>query len=324
MSVGIRALAGYVPQKIVTNDEVSHTTGASQDWIVERTGVETRRFAASEQATSDLAERAIRNLGPIDTRNVRYLIVATSTPDQPQPSTAAILQGRLGWEGVPSFDINAVCSGFVYALVVASRLLSDEDSDGIAIVVGSDRYSGILDMTDRRTASLFGDGAGVAVLGQVPQGYGIRGHCLKTHGKYSDAVGVRVGGTREPTTTKNLAEGGDRFRMDGRIAREYIAQVLPGVVQSALDQSALEISDLSRIFMHQGNVRLVESVADLLDVPRDLVPITADKWGNTAAASIPLTMSDATIENPFIRGEHIMLAAVGGGLTAGAVILTWY
>ncbi|WP_024806039.1 3-oxoacyl-ACP synthase III family protein [Nocardia sp. BMG51109] len=324
MAVGIVAMSGYVPSREIAATDIAEWTGADAQRIIERTGVGLRRYAAPGQATSDLAVRAVRGLPDFDPATIRYLIVATSTPDQPQPSTAAIVQGKLGLEGVPAFDVNAVCTGFLYALVIGSRLLDAGDDDGMVLMVGADRYSGIVDRTDWRTCALFGDGAGAVLLGQVPDGFGIRGHTLTAHGSHRDLVGVAAGGSARPTTGDELAAGADRFRMQGRPVKEYALDALPEVVDSALALSGLEVGDVHRAFLHQGNVRLVEACADVLKLSRDRVPITADRFGNTAAASIPLTMVADRDDTAFARGEHYLLAGIGGGMTAGAVVATWY
>ena len=251
------------------------------------------------------------------------MVVATTTPDQPQPATAVFVQDKLGLQEVPAFDLNAVCSGFLYALDVADALLTAHPDWASVLVIGADKYSDIMDRGDRRTVSLFGDGAGAVLLGRVPEGHGVRGSALAADGRARDYVRVEAGGSRRPDR-----EGADPaahlFRMDGRAVRSWALQVVPKVVDRALHQAGLGVDDIDRVVFHQGNTRLVESLADALGIERGKVALSAPLLGNTAAASIPLTLHQEQARRPFQRGENILLAAVGGGMTAAASVLTWY
>ncbi|MGH3858965.1 3-oxoacyl-ACP synthase III family protein [Actinokineospora sp.] len=215
-----------------------------------------------------------------------------------------------------------MCSGFLYALATADGLLKDTDSTGL--VIGADMYSTIMDRADRRTVSLFGDGAGAVLLGRVPDGYGFRSIKLTTDGGYRELVEVVAGGTRERITPDAITAGRDLFRMDGRAVRAYALSAVPKVVAEALSAAAFDVDDMDRVIVHQGNVRLVEMLAAELGVPMDRVPMTAAEYGNTGAASIPVTLRAAHAERPFERGERVLLAAVGGGMTAGACVLVWH
>lgn len=223
------------------------------------------------------------------------------------------------------FDINAVCSGFVYGLTIASALLSSSSAFGTyALVVGSDMFSSVMDRTDRRTVSLFGDGAGAALLGPVPEGYGIGASRMVAHGSLRSLVEVPAGGTRKPLTPEARAAGEHLFKMDGRPVAEYALRALPEVIGATLADDGLSIEDIDRFIFHQANVRLLENITSELKLDPDRVPMTAPQYGNTGAASIPITMRDAQLRRPFRRGERILLAAVGGGMTAAATVLTWF
>lgn len=324
-AVGIRGIGAHLPGRLIDNDQIRAWSGATTDWVRERTGIMGRRYADTGTVTSDLAVAAVDDLlaaDPTIRERINLIVLATSTPDQPQPATAAVVQHKLGLTDIPAFDVNAVCSGFLYALATAEGLLRGTDSTGL--VIGADMYSTIMDRTDRRTVSLFGDGAGAVLLGRVPDGYGFRSIRLTTDGGYRELVEVVAGGTRERVTPDAVAAGRDLFRMDGRAVRDYAMSAVPKVVAEALSAAAFDVDDMDRVIVHQGNVRLVEMLAKELGVPMDRVPMTAAECGNTGAASIPVTLRAAHAERPFERGERVLLAAVGGGMTAGACVLVWH
>ncbi|WP_433260093.1 3-oxoacyl-ACP synthase III family protein [Actinosynnema sp. CS-041913] len=320
MSIGIVGLGAHLPDRVVTNAEVAAWADTTEEWIHTVTGIEERRYAADDEATSDLAVAAARAaLGSGPVAPPAAILLATSTPDQPQPATASVVQRALGFAGVPSFDLNAVCSGFLYAVVVAEALLRTGPG-GTALVVGADKYSTIMNRRDRRTVSLFGDAAGAVVLGEVPAGYGIQASHLLTDGHHAELIEVRAGGTRLPAGDPD----DHLFRMNGFVVREYVLRTLPKAVHAVLDASGVRLDEVDRFVFHQANARLVETCAEELGVPPAKVPLTAPLLGNTAAASIPVTLAAAHRERPLRRGERIVLAAVGGGMSTGAVLLTWY
>ncbi|MGW2964722.1 3-oxoacyl-ACP synthase III family protein [Streptomyces sp. NPDC001220] len=330
MGFGFLGLGGHVPPLVIDNAQVAEWTGAEENWIVERTGILERRYREPGTVTSDLALHAAREaLGALPEAVARLgvMVVATSTPDQPQPSTGAILQNKLGLSGVPAFDVNAVCSGFLYALAVADSMLSARlagEGGDHALVVGADMYSSLMNRSDRRTVSLFGDGAGAVLLGPVPDGYGVLGWRLVAHGEHRELVEVPAGGTRTPLDARSREAGEHLFRMRGREVRDYALGVLPKVVGEALDSAGIRLADVDRFILHQANTRLVEACTRELGVDPDRVPLTAPQFGNTATASIPLTLRAENELRPFRRGERLVLAGVGGGMTAGAVVVRWY
>jgi 3-oxoacyl-(acyl-carrier-protein) synthase III len=325
-SIGITAVGAHLPGRRIGNDTISAWTGAPVEWVGERTGIHTRRYAVPGTVTSDLAYAAVEDLlagRPGLRESIDLIVLATSTPDQPQPATAALLQHKLGITAVPAFDVNAVCSGFIYALATAEALLAN-GAGRCGLVVGADMYSTIMDRADRRTVSLFGDGAGAVLLAPVPAGYGLLATRLATHGDYRELVEVVAGGTRERLTPKAIEAGRDLFRMDGRRVRDYALHTVPKLIHEALAAAALDADDIDRFVLHQGNTRLVEMLARELGVPMDRVPLTAPAYGNTGAASIPVTLHHTTAERPLERGERVLFASVGGGMTAGAAVLVWY
>lgn len=328
MDIGITGLGAYVPTTVIDNATISGWTGASEAWIEERTGVCERRYADLQETTSDLAlEAALRALAQdpdFGAEDLELIVVGTSTPDQPQPSTAAILQDKMGLHGMPAFDLNAVCSSFMYALSVAHSWLASHNPDGHALVVGADRYSTIMDRADRRTVTLFGDGAGAVLLGPVPDSFGVRASRLTAHGEHRELVEVVAGGTREPLDVQALAAKRHLFRMDGRAVKEYALRSIADIVAGVLDDAGLEADEISHYVFHQGNPRLVEAFRDELDLDPARVPIIAGLYGNTAASSIPLTLATLDRDQLLSSGQHVLMAAIGGGMTAGAAVVTWY
>ncbi|MEU6329032.1 ketoacyl-ACP synthase III [Streptomyces sp. NPDC047049] len=321
MAIGILGLDSYLPDRVVTNAEVADWAGTTEEWIKATTGVEERRYAAAEEATSDLAVAAALKVLDEETRgNLAAIVLATSTPDQPQPATAALVQRKLGLPGVPAFDLNAVCSGFLYALTVAEAVLARWSPEARALVIGADKYSTIMNRADRRTVSLFGDAAGTVVLGRVPDGFGIQAAHLVTDGQYSEMIEVRAGGTRMPDGTPEER----LFRMNGFTVREYVLNALPKAVRQVLDETGTALGEIDRFVLHQANPYLVESCAAELGVPLEKFPLTCVELGNTAVASVPVTLAAAHRQRPLRRGERILLASVGGGLSTGVVLLTWY
>ncbi|MBL1077526.1 ketoacyl-ACP synthase III [Nocardia sp. 2] len=313
-AVGILRTGAYVPPTEVGNDRIAQWAHTTPEWIHERTGVATRRYADDTATTAGLAHAAALDLlGPDRAHWPRIggIIVATSTGDQPQPATAATLQHELGLGGIPAFDVNSVCVGYLFALTVAAGLCErGGDRDGPLLVAATDIYSRIMNRTDRTTVSLFGDGAGATLVGPVPAGYGLHASRLVTDGELRALVEV-------PATDR-------LFRMDGRAVRDYVLTTLPKIIDEALGESGLTLADMDRIILHQANTRLLEACVRELGVDPARVPLTAPRYGNTGAASIPLTLHASHLERPLQRGERLLLAGVGGGMSAGAVVLTWY
>ncbi|MGW2839449.1 3-oxoacyl-ACP synthase III family protein [Streptomyces sp. NPDC001493] len=327
MAIGIVATGSYLPDHIVTNDDLARTVDTSDTWITSRTGIRERRRAHEDQSTSDLGRlAALAALRDHDmaAEQLDALVVATSSPDQIQPSTACNLHAGMGLHQIPAFDVGAVCSGFVYATAAAAGLMNTFSQYNHVMVVGCEAYSRVLDYEDRGTCVFFGDGAGAAVLGRVPDGYGILGCDLIADSTRLDVVGIPAGGTREPADERTVAERRHFFRMDGRQVWDFATQAVPQVVKGALAAAGLDVDDVDLLITHQANARLIEECADRCGVPLDRVPMTVDRYGNTAAASVPITLDEAAAAGRLHRGDVVVLAAVGGGMTAGALVMRWY
>ncbi|MGW7313838.1 3-oxoacyl-ACP synthase III family protein [Streptomyces sp. NPDC054854] len=327
MPTGILATGSYVPERVVTNDELSRTVDTTDAWITARTGIRQRRRASPQQTTSDLGHQAamaaLEN-GGIRADQLDALVVATSTPDQIQPSTSCNLHAKMGLTHIPAFDVGAVCSGFVYATAAAAGMMSMFPKHRNVMVVGCETYSRILDFEDRGTCVFFGDGAGAVVLGEVPDGYGILGCELMADSTQLDVVGIPAGGANEPAGHDTVDERRHYFHMDGRRVWDFATQAVPHVVKEALAASGLDVTDVDHLITHQANARLIEECAQRAGIGLDRIPMTVDRYGNTAAASVPITLDEACASGRIRRGDIVVMAAVGGGMTAGALVVRWY
>ncbi len=308
----------YLPARVVTNDEIAQRVATSDEWIRTRTGIAQRHIAAEGEQTSDLALAAARealaaaSIAPAD---VDLIIVATTTPDMIFPSTSCLLQAKLGARGGPAFDVQAVCSGFVYALAVADKMVASGAVRN-ALVVGAEIYSRILDWSDRGTCVLFGDGAGAVVLVPSPDP-GILSTHLHADGHYSGILCV-------PGQVRNGSVAGTPFvHMDGQGVFKFAVRVLAEVANEALSANRMTATDIDWLIPHQANLRIMDATAKKLGLPAERVVSTVDAHANTSAASIPLALDVAVRDGRIRSGQHLMLLAVGGGFTWGSVLLRW-
>ncbi|MEV5107896.1 3-oxoacyl-ACP synthase III family protein [Streptomyces massasporeus] len=331
--VGVLGTGSYLPERIVTNDTVGELAGVSAEWIERKTGIVERRYAADHEAASDLAtEAAALALADAGVRaeDLAWIVVATSTPDHPQPATAAFVQHRLGANGAAAFDVNAVCAGFVAALHTAARLLAGDGGGGrrCALVVGTEVYSRIIDPADRRTAPLFGDGAGAVVIGPVGEGRGLIGTAMRTDGHLHGLIGVHAGGSRRPASEKTVARGDHWFRMQGRDVREFVERELPPAVAGTLERFSVAPGEVDHFVPHQANGEMLRSVAGRLGLTSARMHLPVDRHGNTGAASVPLALDHARRgagpQGGELRdGELVLLAGFGGGMTLATTLLRW-
>jgi len=314
----IAGTGSYLPMQVLTNAELESRVQTSDEWIRARTGIRQRHIAAAEEQTSDLALHAARHAldaARISAEDVDLIIVATTTPDMVFPSTACILQTKLGARGGPAFDVQAVCSGFVYALAIADRMIAGGMARN-ALVVGAEIYSRILDWEDRGTCVLFGDGAGAVVLVRSEEP-GILSAHLHADGAHRDMLCV-------PGTVANgEVRGRPLLRMDGQAVFKFAVRVLAEVSNEALEANGLTTSDIDWLIPHQANERIIEATARKLSVPMEKVVTTVDRHANTSAASIPLALDHAVRDGRVHKGDRVMLLGVGGGFTWGSVLLEW-
>jgi len=317
----ITGTGSYLPPNRLTNEALAAQlalTGVetSDQWIVERTGIKARHFAAPDVVSSDLALAAAKRAleaADVDAANIDLIIVATSTPDMVFPSTACLLQQKLGVHGCAAFDVQAVCSGFVYALTVADSMIRTGAASK-ALVVGAEVFSRILDFNDRTTCVLFGDGAGAVVL-EASDTPGILASDLHADGRYVDILCV------PGTVSGGKVLGDPLLKMDGPAVFKLAVGVLEGAARAVLDKAGRTTDDVDWLIPHQANIRIMQGTAKRMKMPMDKLIVTVDEHGNTSAASVPLALDESVRSGKVKRGDTVLLEGVGGGFTWGAVLL---
>jgi 3-oxoacyl-[acyl-carrier-protein] synthase-3 len=325
--IGIVGLGAYVPPRRVSNHALAEVVHTSDEWITQRTGICERRYAGADTATSDLAVEAARSAlqdAGLTPQDVGLIVLATSSPDWIQPATACAVHAQLGLRRVPAFDVSAVCSGFVYALTVGASMLQTSPEYRSVLVIGAETFSKLLDFQDRTSSVFFGDGAGAVLLSAVPSGFGLLSTHLVTEGSLHDVVKVPAGGSRLVTTAETLRNRQHYFRMDGRRVWDFVTEVAPEVVAEALRKADLELGDVDLFIFHQANRVLINTCLGALGVDPSRAHFTLDRYGNTAAASVPITLQEAVALNRVKRGDHVLLVSMGGGMTAAAAAIRWY
>jgi len=324
LAVSITGLGSHVPERVVTNDELSTMMETSDEWIVERTGIRERRIAAPEEALSDLAlpaaRQALEDAG-ISGSDLDLIIVATVTPDMAFPATAAILADELGAHDAGAYDLSAGCTGFMYAVAQAYGMLAGGLAQR-ALVVGGDVLSKILDWSDRGTAVLFGDGAGAVVLERVGQG-GFLGFELGADGSGGLQLYLPAGGSRAPATAESVAERRHFVQMNGREVFKFATRVLVASAEAVLAECGRTIEDVDVYVPHQANVRIIEYATQKLGIPDDRVVIDVDRYGNTSSGSIPLALADAKADGRLAAGRLVLMTGMGAGLTWGSGLIEW-
>jgi 3-oxoacyl-[acyl-carrier-protein] synthase-3 len=315
----ITGTGSYLPEKILTNRELESMVDTNDEWIRDRTGIRQRHIAGEREYTVDLAEKAARNAieaAGVSVEDIDLVIVATTTPDRVFPSTACLLQQRLDIHGCAAFDVQAVCTGFIYALGVADQFFKAGTSK-CALVVGAETLSRILDWTDRNTCVLFGDGAGAVVL-QADEETGILSSHLHADGSYEHLLTVTYGVS---TGKREILEGSGGITMKGNEVFKMAVNTLGRIVDETLQHNNMQKSDIDWLVPHQANIRIINATAKKLSMSLDHVVVTVDKHGNTSAASVPLALDVAVRDGRIKKGEILMLEAFGGGFTWGSVLL---
>lgn len=324
-SVGIIGTGKYVPEQILTNSDLEKIVETNDEWIVSRTGIRERHIAAPHEATSDLAyEAALKALDSagMKVEDLELIIVATITPDTSFPSTACILQDKLGAKGAAAFDLSAACSGFVYSLATATNFIKTGMYNN-ALVIGADTLSRITDYTDRNTCVLFGDGAGAVILGEVPEGRGFQSFDLGAEGAGGSLLKLEAGGSRLPASAQTIEDKKHFIYMNGREVFKFAVRVMGTATERVLSKAGLGKENIDLFVPHQANIRIIQSAMQRLDLPEEKVVVNVDRYANTSAASIPLALVEAAEEGRMKEGDTVLMVGFGGGLTWGASVLIW-
>ena len=315
----IIGVGGYLPNKILTNNDLSEDVDTSDEWITERTGIKERRIADDSETTSSLgieaAKKAIQNAG-ISSKDIDLIVVATATPDNTFPATATSIQSGLGIKKGYAYDVQAVCSGFVYALELADNAIRLGKAD-YALVIGSETFSRIIDWNDRSTCVLFGDGSGAVVLKSADEdsSSSILSNHLYSDGDYKEMLFVDGG----PSTSNSVG----LLRMDGSGVFKHAVKNISSAIIDALEANEMTIEDVDWFVPHQANSRILEAVAKKIRINKEKIIVTVDKHANTSAASIPLALNEANKNNQIKKGNIVLLAAMGGGFTWGSSLIRW-
>jgi 3-oxoacyl-[acyl-carrier-protein] synthase-3 len=322
--VSITGLGARVPERVMTNDELSTMMETSDEWIVERTGIRERRIAEPGEALSDLALPAAREAleaAGLEGADIDLVIVATVTPDMAFPATGAIIADQLGAKDAAAYDLSAGCTGFMYAVAQAYGMIAAGLANR-ALVVGGDVLSRILDWSDRGTAVLFGDGAGAVVLARVPEG-GFLGFELGADGSGGPQLYLPAGGSRSPATEETVADRLHFVQMNGREVFKFATRVLVTSAEAVLAECGRTIEDVDVYVPHQANVRIIEYATQKLGIPKEKVVIDVDRYGNTSSGSIPLALADARREGRLEPGRLVLMTGMGAGLTWGSGLIEW-
>ncbi|HYE30928.1 MAG TPA: beta-ketoacyl-ACP synthase III, partial [Methylomirabilota bacterium] len=313
----ISAVGSYVPSKVLTNADLEKMVETSNDWILTRTGIEQRRIAEKTEFTSDMAAQAARvamERAKVKPEQIDLIIVATITPDMMFPSTACLVQQKIGATRAAAFDLEAACSGFIYAMEIGQQFIMSHTYDTV-LVIGAEKLSSIIDWTDRNTCVLFGDGAGAAILQNRPQSHGLLTACMGADGSKAELLSMPGGGSRCPATEHSVAQKLHYLRMDGKETFKNAVNAMCTAATEALKRCELDITRIKAIIPHQANRRIIDAVAERLGATQEQVFINLHKYGNTSAASVAIALDECVASGRIERGDLILLVVFGAGLT---------
>jgi 3-oxoacyl-[acyl-carrier-protein] synthase-3 len=323
---GVRVIAtgSYVPDAVVTNDHLHERLGFDSDWIIKRTGIRERRHALPHQATSDLCQEAARRCieqAGVQPSDIDLLLLATFTPDMAFPSTACLVQDRLKLN-CPAVDLQAACAGFMYALITGAAYVISGASD-LALIIGGDCNSRVVNPNDLKTYPLFGDGAGAVLLTRGRPGQGLLSYSLGADGSGGDLLSRPACGSRLPPTPELLAQGLHFMHMDGRAVFRWAVAMLCDTIQDVLQAANLRPGDVNLYIPHQANIRIINAAIDVLHIPRQRVFNNLDRYGNTSAGSVPLAVDEAVAEGRLKPNDLVVLSGFGAGLAWGTAVMRW-
>jgi 3-oxoacyl-[acyl-carrier-protein] synthase-3 len=324
-SCSITGVGSYLPPKILTNTELEKMVDTSDEWITSRTGIKERRIAAPDQFTSDLgavaAQRAMKKAG-VTADQIDLIIVATITPDMPFPSTACLVQQKIGAKRAAAFDLEAACSGFIYALEIAQQFIMSRTYDTV-LVIGAEKLSSIIDWKDRNTCVLFGDGAGAAILQSRPDSHGLLTAVMGADGDKADLLFMPGGGSRCPASLDSVQSRQHYLRMEGKETFKQAIQAMETAAEEAMRRCEITIGQIKCVIPHQANRRIIDAVAERLGATPEQLFVNLEKYGNTSAASVAIALDEAVESGRVQQGDLILLIVFGAGLTWGAAVIEW-
>jgi len=321
----IISVGSHVPERILTNADLEKMVETTDEWITTRTGIRQRRIAAADEFTSDMATKAAllaMKRGGITAEQIDLIIVATITPDMPFPATACLVQRKIGATRAAAFDIEAACSGFIYALEIGQQFIMSRTYDTV-LVIGAEKLSSIVDWTDRNTCVLFGDGAGAAILQSRPHAHGLLTACMGADGSKADLLSMPGGGCCCPATAQSVSDRLHYLRMEGKETFKNAVNAMYTAARESLRRCELEIAQIKCIIPHQANQRIIEAVAERLGAQPDQIFVNLDRYGNTSAASVAIALDEAVQSGRIHRGDLILLVVFGAGLTWAAAVIEW-
>ena len=324
-TVSVTGVGSFLPSKVLSNYELEKMVETSDEWITSRTGIKERRIASENEFTSDLAAKAAQRamkMAGVTGEQIDLIIVATITPDMPFPSTACLVQQKIGAKRAAAFDLEAACSGFIYGLEIGQQFIMSRTYDTV-LVIGAEKLSTIVDWKDRNTCVLFGDGAGAVILQSRPHSHGLLTAVMGADGNKADLLSMPGGGSRCPATTDSVHARQHYLQMDGKETFKNAVQAMLTAAQEALQRCELQISQIKCVIPHQANRRIIDAVGDRLGATADQLFVNLDRYGNTSAASVAIALDEAVSSGKIARGDLILLVVFGAGLTWGAAVIEW-
>jgi 3-oxoacyl-[acyl-carrier-protein] synthase-3 len=324
-TVSIIGTGSYVPEKVLTNEDLSRLVDTSDEWITTRTGIKERRVAAKGEETSDMAAKAALKAieqAKISPQEINLILVATATPDMLFPATACFVQKKIGATNAACLDISAACAGFLFGIEIAHQFITSHTYDTV-LVIGADKLTSITNWTDRNTCVLFGDGAGAAILRHRGGSHGVISTHIGSDGQYTDILFMPGGGSRCPITRDNVDLNLATIHMTGKEVYKQAVTAMLSAAQKAIDDAGLTINDIACIIPHQANLRIIEGIADRLGAPIEKFMVNLDRYGNTSAAAVAIALDEANRSSRIKPGDYILMVVFGGGLTWAGTVIEW-
>jgi 3-oxoacyl-[acyl-carrier-protein] synthase-3 len=324
-TVSIIGTGSYVPEKVLTNDDLSKIVDTNDEWITTRTGIKERRIAADDEYTSDMGAKAARaaiEQAGISAEEIDLILVATASPDMVFPATACFVQTKIGAKNAACLDISAACAGFLFAIEIAQQFITSHTYDTV-LVIGAEKLTTITDWSDRNTCVLFGDGAGAAILRSRGDSHGLISTHIASDGDFADILWMPGGGTRHPITRQNVDKHLQTIKMSGKEVYKQAVIAMVDAAKKALEKAGLRIEDIACVIPHQANVRIIEAVADRLKISIDKFFVNLDRYGNTSAAAVAIALDEANRSGRIKPGDYVLMVVFGGGLTWAGSIIEW-